>query len=81
MIFEYSAEAVMELRYHEGTAQIVFSNLMPMYSQLRGRYETYIPNDAYDALRFENDRWVFYENVELPSAVAVRRWRRSGRSR
>ncbi|MDR1022256.1 MAG: hypothetical protein LBL94_03145 [Prevotellaceae bacterium] len=81
MIFEYSAEAVMDLRYHDGTNQIIFSNLMPMYSQLRGRYETYIPNDAYDAFRFENGRWIFYESIEAPSAVTVRRWQRSGRSR
>ncbi|MDR0712359.1 MAG: hypothetical protein LBF67_08485 [Prevotellaceae bacterium] len=79
MIFEYSAAAVMDLRYHEGTGQIIFSSLVPMYAQLRGRYEQYIPNDAHNALRFENGRWVFYENIEPPSSVTVRRWR--GRSR
>ncbi|MDR1342234.1 MAG: hypothetical protein LBK18_03135 [Prevotellaceae bacterium] len=81
MIFEYSVEAVMELRYHDGTEQIIFSNLVPMYSQLRGRYETYIPNDAYDAFRFENGRWIFYENIEPPSSATVRRWQRGSRSR
>ncbi|MDR3188709.1 MAG: hypothetical protein LBT94_05945 [Prevotellaceae bacterium] len=79
MIFEYSAEAVMELRYHEESGQIIFSSLVPMYAQLRGRYETYIPNDAYNALRFENSRWIFYENVDPPSSVAVRRWGRRNR--
>lgn len=79
MIFEYSAEAVMELRYHEDTEQIIFSSLTPMYDQLRGRYESYIPNDGYNALRFEAGRWVFYENIEPPSSVTVRRWGRRGR--
>jgi hypothetical protein len=79
MIFEYSAEAVMELRYHEGSGQIIFSNLVPMYAQLRGRYESYIPSDAYNALRFENNRWIFYENIEPPSSVTVRRWGRRNR--
>ncbi|MDR0414282.1 MAG: hypothetical protein LBH84_02575 [Prevotellaceae bacterium] len=79
LIFEYSAEAVMDLRYHEGMKQIVFHNLMPMYSQLRGRYESYIPSDSYNALRFENGRWIFHENVDIPSSVAVRRWRGSSR--
>jgi hypothetical protein len=76
MIFEYSAEAVMELRYHEGTGQIIFSDLVPMYAQLRGRYESYIPNDVHHALRFENGRWIVYENIVPPSSVAVRRWGR-----
>jgi hypothetical protein len=79
MIFEYSAEAVMELRYHEGTGQIIFSSLVPMYAQLRGRYESYIPSDAYNALRFENNRWIFYENIEPPSSATVRRWGRRNR--
>lgn len=79
MIFEYSAEAVMELRYHEGTGQIIFSNLVPMYAQLRGRYESYIPNDAYSALRFENGRWIVHENIDPPSSVTVRRWGRQNR--
>jgi hypothetical protein len=79
MIFEYSAEAVMELRYHEGTGQIIFSSLAPMYAQLRGRYESYIPGDAYNALRFEGGRWVLYENIEPPSAFTVRRWGRRNR--
>ncbi|MDR3365451.1 MAG: hypothetical protein LBO71_00570 [Prevotellaceae bacterium] len=79
MIFEYSAEAVMELRYHEATGQIIFPNLVPMYAQLRGRYESYVPGDAYNALRFENNRWVFYENVDPPSSAVVRRWGRRNR--
>lgn len=79
IIFEYSPEAVMELRYHEPSGQIIFSSLEPLYTQLRGRYESYVTGDAYNALRFERGRWVFYENVEPPSSFTVRKWGRSNR--
>jgi hypothetical protein len=69
MIFEYSAHAVMDLLYHEGTRQIVFSSLIPMYEQLRGHYEQYISGEGYDALRFSNGQWLYRENVVLPSSV------------
>ena len=72
MIFEYSAQAVMELRYVESTRMIVFSTLQPMYPQLRGRYEHYIPGENFDAVRFENGEWRLREGVRPPSNIPVR---------
>jgi hypothetical protein len=69
LIFEYSQQAVMDLLYHEGTRQIVFSSLIPMYAQLRGQYEQYITGEGYDALKFSNGQWLYRENVKLPSSM------------
>jgi hypothetical protein len=72
MIFEYSAQAVMELRYQESSGMIIFSALEPMYRQLRGRYEHYIPSESYDGVRFEQGQWMLRENVKPPSNVQVK---------
>jgi len=72
MIFEYSAQAVMELRYLENTGMIIFSTLEPMYRQLRGRYEHYIPGETYDGVRFEHGQWTLRENVKPPSSIQVK---------
>ncbi|MDR3329441.1 MAG: hypothetical protein LBS63_04970 [Prevotellaceae bacterium] len=66
LVFEYSADAVMELRYHERTGQILLSALVPINAQLRGFYPSYVTGDAYHALRFANGQWRMYENVKLP---------------
>ncbi len=73
IIFEYNAQAVMELRYLEKTGMIVFSNLVPMYRQLRGRYEHYIPSESFDGLSFENGQWVLREGVRPPSNIQIQR--------
>ncbi len=73
LIFEYSAQAVMELRYREGMGMIVFSNLVPMYAQLRGRYEHYVPGEAFDGLAFENGQWLLRENVKPPSNIEIKK--------
>jgi hypothetical protein len=73
IIFEYHAQAVMELRYMERSGMIVFSSLVPMYRQLRGRYEHYIPGESYDGLAYENGLWTLRENVRPPSNIQVKR--------
>ncbi len=73
MIFEYNAQAVMELRYQESTGMIIFSNLVPMYRQLRGRYEHYIPSESYDAVKFENGQWMLRESVKPPSNIEIKK--------
>ena len=70
MIFEYSTRAVMDLIYHEGTQQVVFSDLIPMHAPLRGRYEHYISGEGYNALKFVNGQWLYRENVRLPLNAA-----------
>ncbi|MDR2938258.1 MAG: hypothetical protein LBU92_04890 [Prevotellaceae bacterium] len=73
IIFEYNAQAIMELRYVEKTKMIVFSNLVPMYPQLRGRYERYIPSESYDGLIFKQGKWLLEEAVRPPSTIRLRK--------
>jgi hypothetical protein len=52
LIFEYSSEIVMSLRYNEKLQQIVFDHLSPMAPIFTGVYRFYVPDGSYDALRF-----------------------------
>ncbi|MGL5913782.1 MAG: hypothetical protein ACRCZB_06410 [Bacteroidales bacterium] len=73
IIFEYKAEAVMPLQYNAKMKLITFPLLTPMYRQLRGRYEHYVPSDSYDGLKHKDGYWIYTENVPLSSTVEIKR--------
>jgi hypothetical protein len=69
MIFEYSRQSIMHLKYNKKLDVIGFSVLESMYPKLRGVYEFYVAGDSYDGLKFENGRWRYLERVNIPSDV------------
>ena len=64
VIFEYSARAVMLLRYVPERDMIIYDNLAPGSPRLRGQYRYYGPVFSYDGLRFEKGRWVHQPDVD-----------------
>ncbi|MEO5570042.1 MAG: hypothetical protein ABIT08_14085 [Bacteroidia bacterium] len=65
VIFEYTSQAVMSLRYNEKKKMIVFDHLSPSNPDLKGKYEYYGPDMSYDALKFKNGKWTFMKNIEI----------------
>ena len=66
VIFEYSEEAVMSLKYHPRLSKIVFDHLEPTSSDLKGIYEYYVPIlDEFDGLVLTKGKWVFEENTTI----------------
>ena len=57
MIFDFSDQTAMLLRYDKNEKAIVFANLVPINPLLEGRYENYVPDGTYDYLKFERGVW------------------------
>ncbi len=66
IMFEYSSEVTMSLKYDEKNRRIVYSHLNahkddPM---LEGQYQFYGPDGSYDALVLHKDKWQVEEDVD-----------------
>ena len=56
IIFEYSAELSMSLRYNEKRDLIIFDHLVPKSPELKGQFQFYAPDLSYDALRYKKGK-------------------------
>jgi hypothetical protein len=64
VIFEYSAQAIMSVKYNEETKQIVFDHLSPAQPNFEGQYQYYGPDFSFDALEFNKGKWVYIPDVD-----------------
>jgi len=65
VIFEYSADVVMSLKYDEKNEQLVFDHLSPKNDLLEGQYQYYGPDLSFDAFELKDNRWYFIEDVDI----------------
>ncbi len=66
VIFEYSENAVMSLKYHKNLEKIVFDFLVPESSKLKGIYEYYGPSlNRFDAFTVGKGKWLYDEDIEI----------------
>ena len=65
MVFEYSINATMSLRYDNRIKMIIFDHLAPPSSLYYGDYKFYGPDFSFDGLKFENGKWNYQENVNV----------------
>lgn len=64
LIFQYSAEISMSLRYDASRNMILFDHLAPIQDGLEGQYQYYGPSFQVDALQWKNGEWNYMANVE-----------------
>jgi hypothetical protein len=66
LMFEYSSEITMSLKYNDKRNQIVYSHLGPNQEGevLTGQLQYYGPDGSYDALELKKDKWVVVEDVD-----------------
>lgn len=71
IVFEYSAQATMSLKYHKVKSflffkrnLIVFDHLSPPDLSLLNQFQYYGPDFSNDALKFKKGRWVYMEDVD-----------------
>lgn len=72
LMFEYSSEVSMSLRYNEKRDLILFHHLEPRERDgaMDNQPQFYGPDAQFDALQLKKDRWVLIENVEANSDIA-----------
>lgn len=64
VIFEYSAQTTMSLKYFEETKRIVFDHLSPSQPRFEGQYQYYGPDFSFDALEFKKGKWIYVSDVD-----------------
>lgn len=77
VIFEYSKNASMSLKYHPKQQQIIFDFLVPASSRVKGIYEYYGPAlDTFDALTLNKNKWTYEKDVkiQLDKSVKDKNW-------
>ena len=62
-IFQYSANALLTLKYHPEKNLIVFDHLVPPDPKSEGKLWLYIPNGDYDYYKIKKGKFIFGENV------------------
>ncbi|MBB5394813.1 hypothetical protein [Mucilaginibacter sp. AK015] len=65
VIFEYTRQASMLLRYVPDQQLIVFDHLAPPDDKLKDRPDTFGPDLTYDGYKLKNGRWVFADNLDM----------------
>lgn len=65
VVFEYTRQASMLLRYVPEQHLIVFDNLSPPNKKLKDKPDTYGPDLTYNGYRLKNGRWELVENLDM----------------
>jgi hypothetical protein len=65
VIFEYTRQASMLLRYIPEQNLIVFDHLAPPDPKLKNQHYIYGPDLSYDGYKQKNGRWVYVENLDM----------------
>jgi len=65
VVFEYTRQASMLLRYVPDQNLIVFDHLAPPDKKLKDKPQSYGPDLTYDGYKLKNGRWFFVENLDM----------------
>ena len=65
VIFEYTRQVSMLLRYVPDENLIVFDHLAPPDPKLKNQRDTYGPDLSYDGYRMKNGVWVYVDNLDM----------------
>ncbi|MEO8885362.1 MAG: hypothetical protein ABI367_04805 [Mucilaginibacter sp.] len=65
IIFEYTRQASMLLRYVPEQNLIVFDNLAPPDKKLKDKPDTYGPDLTYNGYRLRNGKWEYVDNLDM----------------
>jgi hypothetical protein len=65
IIYEYSLQANMMLKYDPVHKMIVMDNLMPSSPIYKDIFMHYGPDFSYNGLKFEKGKWIYYPDIDL----------------
>jgi len=65
VVFEYTRQASMLLRYVPEQNLIVFDHLSPPDPKLKTQHDTYGPDMSYDGYRLKNGRWQYVQDLDM----------------
>jgi hypothetical protein len=65
VIFEYSGEVVMAVRYNPDMKMIVYDHLSPIEPELEGHLRFYAPDFSYDGYRWKGGMWIHQSDIDV----------------
>ncbi|MFA6083205.1 hypothetical protein [Mucilaginibacter sp.] len=65
VVFEYTRQASMLLRYVPGQNLIVFDHLSPPDKKMKDMPQTFGPDLSYDGYQLKNGKWAFVDNLDM----------------
>ncbi len=65
VVFEYTRQASMLLRYVPDQNLIVFDHLSPPDQKMKDHPEAFGPDLSYDGYKLKNGRWVYVDNLDM----------------
>jgi hypothetical protein len=65
IIFTYTKDANMMLRYLKNDKVFVFDHLVPQSKALEGMVDLYAPDLSYDTYKFKFGKWIIQENIKF----------------
>jgi hypothetical protein len=64
MIFEYSAQVAMSLKYNESSKMIILDHLSPPEPRLEGQFQYYGPDFSLDGFEFKKGKWNYIPEID-----------------
>ncbi len=71
VVFEYSDNSTMSLRFDPKYKRIVFDHLSPEAPNLEGVYSFYVPDMSYDSYYYDDEMWILKEDVIAINEASV----------
>jgi len=65
VIFEYSGEVVMTVRYNPDLKMIVYDHLSPIEPELAGHLRFYAPDFSYDGYKWKSGMWTHQSDIDV----------------
>ena len=65
VIFEYSGEVVMTVRYNPDLKMIVYDHLSPIEPELSGHLRFYAPDFSYDGYKWKSGMWIHQSDIDV----------------
>ena len=73
VVFEYSINAVMSLKYLDDIQMIVFDHLSPSSPIYTNNFKFYGPDFSYDGYKFEKGKWNYMPNISMKNEKNTKR--------
>ena len=72
IVFEYSRQVSMMLKYLDDKKMIVFDHLAPPVPKMKGDYAVYGPDLTYDGYQLAGGRWALVQDLDLRNVAEER---------
>jgi len=68
IVFEFTAQAAMMLKFDATSNTIIFDHLSPADTKMKGHFDNYGPDMTYSGYRLKLNRWVYVDNLDMRNA-------------